>query len=94
MSRTLHHGDKAKARKFGDRHYRGWEFEKFPTPPKRRRVQHCAEYMRTPNWWVKEMMTVPWRARARAAIQKCLRLPDFNDAPEFEKGNKPHEYYW
>lgn len=89
MSRTYHHGNKAKQRKFG-----GWNRYLDPTPPKRPRHHIDWQWMNTPSWWTRLMMTRPQRQEARRLITQLYRLPDIADAPPFPLAKKPHIYYW
>jgi hypothetical protein len=52
------------------------------------------EWMTTPGWWIREMMTVAQRAQVRALLWKVERLKDFEDAPLFPLAKRPHLYYW
>lgn len=87
MSRTWHHGLKARKRKFGDSFYSGG---RPPTPPKVRRTKHHYEWMNTPSWWIKEMMTVKQRAQTRQLLHKVA----LGCEPLFPLAKKPHIYYW
>jgi hypothetical protein len=96
MSRTKHHGDKAKSLLFDgiawNEHYPVWINRHSGTKKKRSSVNH--EWMRTPGWWVHEMMDVPKRAQVRNLINKTLRLFDLEEAPLFPLAKKPHHYFW
>lgn len=48
----------------------------------------------TPSWWIKEMHTVPRRAKEHIQIQKVYKLIDYEDVEEFPLDKKPHIYYW
>lgn len=97
MSRTYHHGSKAKARKFEGV---GWgEHLSYIRPErgellKRKRYVNNWAWMKTPGWWVHDMMTVPQRAEVRQLIGKTLRMQDVEDAPLFPLAKKPYDYYW
>jgi hypothetical protein len=92
MARTYHHGIKARARKFGDKHSRSYPQD--PTSPKRRRTKHHLEWMNTPGWWIRQYMTRPQRSRTQAVIAKVFKLADLEDAPEFPLAKKPFLYFW
>lgn len=93
MSRTFHHGDRAKAKRFGYKHYHHL-YEGDPARPKLKR-NHCHwKWMREPNWFIREYMTIPQRAEVRNLISKVEHLVDLEDTPEFPLAKKPKLYYW
>lgn len=107
MSRTYHHGRKAKERLFGfsfhagcPRHFKKidgrWQFvyEVDPTPPKRARHQHCWEWMNTPSWWIREFMTAPQRAQTRNMLASIHKVHFLDEVPGFPLAKKPHCYFW
>jgi hypothetical protein len=81
MSRTLHHGDKAKQRKF-----EGRKGEKL------KRSVAGWHWMSTPGWWVREMMTAPQRRQTRDMLKKAERDPDAEQ--DWPHPTKPEQYYW
>lgn len=90
MSRTKHHGDKAKLLLFEGRRGRysddefwvhtGGCLHRLPGP-KRKRSESRWFWMATPGWWVKEMMTKPQRAQTRAAIHEVMKMQYVVDDP-------------
>ena len=94
MSRTWHHGLRARKRKFGKSFFTGGNPPHKPTPPKVRRTKHHWEWMSTPSWWVREFMTVQQRAQTRHLLHKVKYLYELEDAPAFPLPKKPHIYYW
>lgn len=52
-------------------------------------------YAYTPNWWVREYMTVPKRAKCSVWERQAVRLVDIEDVEDCpDYGRKPHLYYW
>ena len=94
MSRTWHHGRKARERKFYIEHYRGGNPPKCPTPRKRRRTEQPYYWMNTPGWWNRVMNTRPWRARTRELLHRVMTMRDLEEWPPFPKGKRPHVYFW
>lgn len=90
MSRTLHHGDRAKERAFGLFHSSGYPQD--PTTPKRKRTADRWRWMREPNWWIHEMMNRPHRRRDKRAVAKALRTGDLDVVIVHPK--RPYIYYW
>lgn len=87
MSKTWHHGRKAKEKYFGPR----WHDDDKPTPPKRKRANsNYWHWMSTPSWWIREMMTRPQRAKTRQALHLTMRGLEV----DFPLPKKPHIYYW
>lgn len=82
MSRTYHHGHKAKRKLFES------------TGKKLPRNHQRWHWMSTPSWWINEFMTRPQRQKVRQLVSKTFRLSDIEDAPEFPLAKKPHIYYW
>jgi hypothetical protein len=52
------------------------------------------EWMTTPSIWVRDMMTVPQRAKTRALLRKVLKGEVDADEVVFPHARKPHIYYW
>lgn len=99
MSRTYHHGMKARERKFKSRWHRNYMLNEWHHPvrgslPKRKRHAQELHWMNTPGWWIKEMMTVPWRAETRHLLHNVKKMRDLEEAPLFPNGRRPHIYYW
>lgn len=102
MSRTWHHGDKAKHKKFegkferfmfsgGERNEWGHRVDE----PKRKRYHEGWWPMRTtPSHWTRIMMTRPQRAKVRQLIHQTMKIHDLEDAPCFPLAKRPHVYYW
>ena len=94
MSRTRHHGNKAKACYFEGKAWgeKTWMFNELtdPTPPKRKRYTNSWHWMTTPSWWIHEMMEKPLRAKIRKAEQIALVEGD----AVFPLAKKPHQYFW
>lgn len=95
MSRTWHHGDKAKRRLFEGG---AWD-EPYVSileyaPRKAKRSSSRWFWMSTPSWWIRCCMTVKQRAQTRILLRKTERLHDYEDAPLFPLAKKPHEYYY
>lgn len=100
MSRTYHHGDRAKRRLYPDFLYTG-AYPVEPTPPKRRRTSVAWRWMRTPASWHRLMHTRPWRRRVAAEIlremslisqEDCRMPPHATRVPGAYR--RPHIYYW
>lgn len=93
MSRTRHHGDKAKERLLGKRVFiyqgPGWYWETRPKQPRRQCDWHWLST--TPSWWVREFMTVPQRAEVRRLTHRVMK-GDLEQTWPLPK--KPHVYYW
>lgn len=97
MSRTRHHGDKAKRHLFeGVPFHWTWRdrTDERRAKPLVKRRNFNWHWMKTPGWWVHDMMTVPQRAEVRELLGRVMRLSDLEDAPEFPLAKKPHDYYW
>lgn len=92
MSRTYHHGERARAKYFNEPMNRWWYLRgEAPTPPKRKRYAQNGEWMRTPGWWVHEMMEVKYRAKARMILASVRGGTEDVILPQ---ARKPHIYYW
>ena len=63
---------------------------------KKKRSYHERNWMRTPMWWIHEMMTVPQRRQVRAWEHKvvAMEVEDLDLADTPPNGRKPHWYYW
>ena len=63
---------------------------------KKKRSYRETTWMRTPMWWIHEMMTVPQRRQGRAWEHKVMSMAiedlDLADTPP--NSRKPHWYYW
>lgn len=74
-----------------------WGQRPEPTPPKKKRYAREGNWMRTPGWWIREMMTRPQRAKTRLLLRKIvtgkLELEDVARS-HFGHPRKPHVYYW
>jgi len=79
MSRTRHHGDKAKQRKF-----EGRKGEKL------KRSAPGWKWLNTPGWWTRLMMTAPQRRETRDMLKKAG--PDTDVMLSHPK--RPHNYFW
>ena len=96
MSRTYHHGMKAKERKFGTRWWTGgWlPYEPKATTPKVKRHHDHWHWMREPNWWIHEMMNQPFRSRDNQITRQALQLVDIEDFELLTHPKRPYIYYW
>lgn len=97
MSRTYHHGDKAKMCLFEGVKWQTslWQHHlRDVEKPKRKRHADRFHWMRTPGWWIHDMITVSQRAQARALTTRVLKMHDIEEAPFFPHPRKPHHYYW
>lgn len=99
MSRTYHHGMKARERKYPSTWWwkcatNEWHHPVRGSRPKRKRYAQELNWMNTPGWWIREMMTRPWRAKTRQLLHKVMRMHDLEEAPPFPDGKRPHIYYW
>lgn len=70
--------------------------EKAGTKCKKKRHQVEKNWMRTPMWWIHEMMTVPQRAKNSIWEKNVVKLgvEDLEDTDPPCFGRKPHIYYW
>lgn len=63
---------------------------------KKKRSYREPHWMKTPMWWIHEMMTVPQRRKGRAWEHKVVAMSicdvDLADTPP--NSRKPHWYYW
>lgn len=63
---------------------------------KKKRSYRESTWLKTPMWWIHEMMTVPQRRQGRAWEHKVVAMAvedlDLADTPPH--GRKPHWYYW
>jgi hypothetical protein len=91
MSRTWHHGDKAKKRKFGLQYN---QYLDKVAPPKVKRWSDDWYWANTPGWWIALMHTTKRRRETRDLLMKTIRLKDYEDTPLFPLDKKPHIYYW
>jgi hypothetical protein len=91
MSRTYHHGDRAKQRLYGHRRC----VDDGRVYPKRKK-HHChwRWWMANPSWYRHEFQTVPQRAQTRNLISKTMKLYDMEDYPIFPHPTKPEKYYY
>lgn len=89
MSRTYHHGNRAKRKLFGD-----WLASHEATPPKKSKRSNIWQWQNTPGWWVRVMMTAPQRAKTRTLLRSLHNLVDLETHSEFPLSKKPHLYYW
>lgn len=58
------------------------------------KIKRFKNYYRTPNWWTKEFMIVPSRAKSKQIVNN-IKVgnvdPDNILLPNYKK---PHIYYW
>ena len=63
---------------------------------KKKRSYRESTWMKTPTWWIHEVMTVPQRREQRAWERKVIQMEvedlDLVDTPP--NSRKPHLYYW
>lgn len=61
---------------------------------KERKFGDSWNWMGTPSWWIRQMMTRPQRQEVRRLVKRTMELVDCEDAPLFPLAKKPHKYYW
>ena len=82
---------------YSDRWYVSYKYIQRPgMRTKKPRHYYERQWMTTPMWWIRCMMTVPQRRQGRAWEHKVvsMNITDVDLADTPPNSRKPHIYYW